>query len=158
MIGEAMLALGNAELVGAEDTLSLRKIKKKGEENIGTRWCNIWQRSWQSVQRTEENRKRICYILLRFASIDAIEKWRSHFEFVRRTKQDCLSKIWVSFKRTKMGDRQSHADLKPFLAKRIDRHSSVTASVRERGQIEVTLLLVGLEWLKIWMELFLYVS
>lgn len=41
MIGEAMLALGNAELVGAEDTLSLRKINKKGEENIGTRWCNI---------------------------------------------------------------------------------------------------------------------
>ena len=39
-----------------------------------------------------------------------------------------------------MGDRQSHADLKPFLAKRIDRLTSVTASVRERGQIEVTLL------------------
>ena len=37
-----------------------------------------------------------------------------------------------------MGDRQSHADLKPFLAKRI--LTSVTASVRERGQIEVTLL------------------
>lgn len=57
-----------------------------------------------------------------------------------------------------MGDRQSHADLKPFLAKRIDRLTSVTASVRERGQIDVTLLLVGLEWLKIWIELFLYVS
>lgn len=41
MIGEAMLALGNAELVGAEDTLSLRKFKKKGEEIIGTRWCDI---------------------------------------------------------------------------------------------------------------------
>lgn len=27
MIGEAMLALGNAELIGVEDTLSLRKIK-----------------------------------------------------------------------------------------------------------------------------------
>lgn len=39
-----------------------------------------------------------------------------------------------------MGDRQSHADLKPFLAKRIDRLTSVTASVRERGQIKVTLL------------------
>lgn len=57
-----------------------------------------------------------------------------------------------------MGDRQSHADLKPFLAKRIDRLTSVTARLRERGQIEVTLLLVGLEWLKIWIELFLYVS
>lgn len=57
-----------------------------------------------------------------------------------------------------MGDRQSHADLKPFLAKRIDRLTSVTARVRERGQIDVTLLLVGLEWLKIWIELFLYVS
>lgn len=57
-----------------------------------------------------------------------------------------------------MGDRQSHADLKPFLAKRIDRLTSVTASVRERGQIDVTLLLLGLEWLKIWIELFLYVS
>lgn len=55
MIGKAMLALGNAELIGVEDTLSLRKIKKKGEEIIGTRWCDIWQRSWQSVQRTEEN-------------------------------------------------------------------------------------------------------
>lgn len=41
MIGEAMLALGNAELIGVEDTLSLRKIKKKGEEIIGTRWCDI---------------------------------------------------------------------------------------------------------------------
>lgn len=41
MIGEAMLALGSIELVGAEDILSLRKIKKKGEENIGTRWCDI---------------------------------------------------------------------------------------------------------------------
>lgn len=39
-----------------------------------------------------------------------------------------------------MGDRQSHVGLKPFLAKRIDRHSSVTARLRERGQIEVTLL------------------
>lgn len=57
-----------------------------------------------------------------------------------------------------MGDRQSLGDLKPFLAKRIDRLTSVTASVRERGQIDVTLLLVGLEWLKIWIELFLYVS
>ena len=55
-------------------------------------------------------------------------------------KRDCLSKIFVSLKLTKMGDRQSHADLKPFLAKRIDRLTSVTASVRERGQIEVTLL------------------
>lgn len=41
MIVALMLALGNAELVGAEDTLSLRKIKKKGEEKIGTRWCDI---------------------------------------------------------------------------------------------------------------------
>lgn len=57
-----------------------------------------------------------------------------------------------------MGDRQSHVGLKPFLAKRIDRLTSVTARLRERGQIEVTLLLVGLEWLKIWIELFLYVS
>lgn len=57
-----------------------------------------------------------------------------------------------------MGDRQSHADLKPFLAKRIDRLTSVTARLRERGQIDVTLLLVGLEWLKIWIELFLYAS
>lgn len=39
-----------------------------------------------------------------------------------------------------MGDRQSHGDLKPFLAKRIDRLTSVTAKKRERGQIEVTLL------------------
>lgn len=41
MIVALMLALGNAELIGVEDTLSLRKIKKKGEENIGTRWCDI---------------------------------------------------------------------------------------------------------------------
>lgn len=40
MIGKAMLALGNAELIGVEDTLSLRKIKQKGEEIIGTRWCD----------------------------------------------------------------------------------------------------------------------
>jgi hypothetical protein len=36
-----MLALGIVELAGVEDAVSLRKIKKKGEENIGTRWCNI---------------------------------------------------------------------------------------------------------------------
>lgn len=34
-----------------------------------------------------------------------------------------------------MGDRQSLGDLKPFLAKRIDRHSSVTARERREGRL-----------------------
>lgn len=57
-----------------------------------------------------------------------------------------------------MGDRQSHVDLKPFLAKRIDRLTSVTAKKRERGQIEVTLLFAKSRMTQNWIELFLYVS
>ena len=44
-----------------------------------------------------------------------------------------------------MGDRQSLGDLKPFFGK-TDRQTFVChCEVRERGQIKVTLLLVGLE-------------
>lgn len=34
-----------------------------------------------------------------------------------------------------MGDRQSHVDLKPFLAKRIDRLTSVTAKKGREGTL-----------------------
>lgn len=73
MIGEAMLALGNAELVGAEDTLSLRKLKRKERKNRHE--MVQYLTALLSVgSKNRQKRKRICYILLRFASIDATEK------------------------------------------------------------------------------------
>ena len=68
LIGEAMLALGNAELIGVEDTLSLRKNKKerRGKHRHGGGAISDSE-AGSRFKEPKKNVKRICYISLTFS-------------------------------------------------------------------------------------------